>query len=141
MTGLLRTIARHAAYGLTQALHGPPAPTHGPLPPEYCDAPEPEGLRDILKGGRDLAVENGWLTAEQADDAVDRIAASAPPMRGERFSAAACVAGTPASAGQWAIAISAAGKQLSDEGFEDQAVMCFVAAGELDAIAHGDIAR
>jgi hypothetical protein len=65
-------------------------------------------------------------------------ASSLPMTKGGGFFAPSAVAGSRASAGAWAEALSGAGKQLSDEGFEDQSVMCFVAAGELDAIAHGD---
>jgi hypothetical protein len=65
-------------------------------------------------------------------------ASSLPMTKGGGFFAPSAVAGSRARAGAWAEALSGAGKQLSDEGFEDQSVMCFVAAGKLDAIAHGD---
>lgn len=133
--GVLSTLARHGAYGLRAALQGPPAPqepTHGPLPPEAitelcgrCGNPVEVVGRDGCGG--DL-IRCGCCAP-----------ASAPPMRGEP--AAECVPGSRASAGQWAEAFSAAGVAINYEGFEEQAHYLLLAAGELDAIAHGDMAR
>lgn len=91
----------------------------------------PRGSEDgYLEAGEALA--RGQAVALRPDGKVG----SAPPMRGEGFHAPPAVSGSKASAIAWSEALSATGKQLSDEGFEDQAVMCFVAAGELDAIGH-----
>jgi hypothetical protein len=78
---------------------------------------------------------------ETATSVLAAVASSLPMTGAEGFYAPSAVAGSRASAGAWAEALSATGKQLSDEGFEEQSVMCFVAAGELDAIAHGDTDR
>lgn len=60
-------------------------------------------------------------------------------MTKERGWFAPCaVSGSRASAGEWAKALSAAGVQINTEGFEEQAHYLLLAAGELDAIAHGD---
>lgn len=86
-----------------------------------------------------------WLVAEQRGEPgplppeSEPPVASAPPMSGALTGPA--VPGSRQSAEAWCCALSGAGKMLSDEGFEDQAVMCFVAAGELDAIAQGDMAK
>lgn len=100
-------LGRWLAVGNTAGARGP----HGPLPDEACTSGRP----------------NCRCTREPDTSAV----ASTPPMHGGGFHSAPAVSGSRASAMAWAEAISMAGSQLCDEGFEDEALGCFRVAGDL----------
>jgi hypothetical protein len=129
LTGACRWLAALTvgfAFGREQGRGRTSAPTGDAMSGLGANAPSTSG-----------APTHGYMP-ETATSAPAAAASSLPMTGAEGFYAPSAVAGSRASATAWAEALSAAGKQLSDEGFEDQAVMCFVAAGELDAIGHGD---
>jgi hypothetical protein len=129
LTGACRWLAALTvgfAFGHEQGRGRTSAPTGGAMNGLGANAPSTSG-----------APTHGYMpgTATSAPAAV----ASSLPMTGtDGFHAPSAVAGSRASAGAWAEALSAAGVQINEEGFEEQAHYLLLAAGELDAIAHGD---